>query len=136
MLRQEDVWMRNGSGPMQPHCALLLHSISESCSEGAFGRFHHAPPLVQVRSDLEDVIVALDLARATFRRIQVNYVWALAYNVLMVPVAAGVLYPAARIRLPPVLAGLAMAFSSVSVVCSSLMLSRYRRPPPVLRDFA
>lgn len=54
----------------------------------------------------------------------------------MVPVAAGALYPATRVRLPPVFAGLAMAFSSVSVVGSSLLLGRYRRPPPVLRDFA
>ena len=63
-----------------------------------------------------------------------NYVWALGYNTLMVPVAAGVLYPLTRMQLPPWVAGACMAFSSVSVVCSSLLLRRYRRPRPVLRD--
>ena len=59
---------------------------------------------------------------------------ALGYNVLMIPVAAGVLYPATRMQLPPWVAGACMAFSSVSVVCSSLLLRRYRRPKAVLRD--
>ena len=58
----------------------------------------------------------------------------MAYNVLMVPLAAGALYPVTRMQLPPALAGLAMALSSVSVVASSLLLRRYQRPPPVLRD--
>jgi Cu+-exporting ATPase len=61
-------------------------------------------------------------------------VWALSYNVLMIPIAAGALYPATHMQLPPWVAGACMAFSSVSVVCSSLLLRRYRRPRPVLRD--
>ncbi len=68
------------------------------------------------------------------RRIRMNYVWALGYNVLMLPLAAGALFPLTHLQLPPWLAGGAMAFSSVSVVCSSLLLRLYRRPPPVLRD--
>lgn len=91
---------------------------------------------VLVRSDLEDVVVALDLARKTFRRIQANFGWAMVYNVLMVPVAAGAFYPVFHMQLPPMFAGLAMAMSSVSVVVSSLMLRWYRRPLPVLRDFS
>lgn len=93
-----------------------------------------AADFVLNRSDLEDVVVALDLARATFRRIQINYVFAMLYNVAMVPVAAGALYPAFRLQLPPMWAGLAMALSSVSVVLSSLQLMWYRPPPRVLRD--
>jgi len=89
---------------------------------------------VLMRSDLEDVLAALDLSRKTFRRIRLNYVWAMGYNVVMIPVAAGVLYPATRIALPPWLAGAAMAMSSVSVVCSSLLLQCYKRPPSVLRE--
>jgi P-type Cu+ transporter len=90
---------------------------------------------VLVRSDLEDVAVALDLSRKTFARIKQNYGWAMVYNVLMVPVAAGVLYPSLHMDLPPMFAGLAMACSSVSVVLNSLLLRRYRRPQPVLRDY-
>eukprot|EP00891_Asterochloris_glomerata_P002470 jgi/Astpho2/2470/e_gw1.00048.183.1_t len=89
---------------------------------------------VLMRSDLEDVLVAMDLSRKTFQRIRLNYVWALGYNVVMIPVAAGLLYPTLRMQIPPWVAGAAMAFSSVSVVTSSLMLRSYKRPPPVLRD--
>lgn len=76
----------------------------------------------------------MDLSRATLRRIRWNYAWALGYNLLMIPMAAGCLYPSLRLRLPPWVAGACMAFSSVSVVASSLMLRHYRRPRPVLRD--
>lgn len=93
-----------------------------------------AADIVLMRSDLEDVLVALDLCRVVVRRIKINYVWALGYNILMLPLAAGAFYPLMQAQLPPWLAGGAMAFSSVSVVCSSLLLRCYRRPPPVLHD--
>jgi Cu+-exporting ATPase len=86
------------------------------------------------RSDLEDVLVSIDLSRTTFNRIRLNYVWAMGYNLLGIPIAAGALYPALRWTLPPWVAGGAMAFSSVSVVCSSLALRWYRRPRGVYRD--
>lgn len=75
-----------------------------------------------------DIITALDLSRATFRTIKRNYGWALGYNLLMIPVAAGAFYPLLHTQLPPWLAGAAMAFSSLSVVGSSLLLRRYRPP--------
>eukprot|EP00899_Mesostigma_viride_P005840 jgi/Mesvir1/15257/Mv06477-RA.1 len=87
-----------------------------------------AADFVLMRSNLEDVITAIDLSRKTFLRICLNYIWALGYNVLSIPIAAGLLYPSLRFRLPPWVAGLAMAFSSVSVVCSSLLLRYYQRP--------
>lgn len=93
-----------------------------------------AADIVLMKSDLEDVLTAIDLCRKTFKRIKLNYFWALGYNLLMVPVAAGVLYPAARFQLPPWVAGACMAFSSLSVVSSSLLLRRYTKPRPVLRD--
>jgi Cu+-exporting ATPase len=93
-----------------------------------------AADIVLMRSDLEDVLLALDLCAATMARIRLNYAFALGYNATMIPLAAGCLYPALRFALPPWVAGGCMAASSVSVVASSLMLRRYRRPPPVMRD--
>ncbi|KAL2340172.1 hypothetical protein Fmac_008112 [Flemingia macrophylla] len=87
-----------------------------------------AADYVLMRNNLEDVITAIDLSRKTFSRIRLNYVFAMAYNVVAIPVAAGVLYPSLGIKLPPWVAGACMALSSVSVVCSSLLLKRYRRP--------
>ena len=87
-----------------------------------------AADFVLMRSDLEDVITAVDLARKTFARIRLNYLFAMGYNVLCIPIAAGVLYPFFHLRLPPWVAGAMMALSSVSVVCSSLLLRWYRRP--------
>ncbi|KAI9122450.1 hypothetical protein K1719_006290 [Acacia pycnantha] len=87
-----------------------------------------AADYVLMRNNLEDVITAIDLSRTTFSRIRLNYFFAMAYNVVAIPVAAGALYPSLGIKLPPWVAGTCMALSSVSVVCSSLLLRRYRRP--------
>eukprot|EP00884_Botryococcus_braunii_P009380 jgi/Botrbrau1/18443/Bobra.0072s0030.1 len=93
-----------------------------------------AADYILMSSDLESVVVAIDLSQKTFTRIRLNYFWAMAYNVVMIPFAAGVLYPCTHMQIPPWVAGASMAFSSVSVVCSSLMLRNYQRPAPVLRD--
>ncbi|KAE9610602.1 hypothetical protein Lal_00029691 [Lupinus albus] len=87
-----------------------------------------AADYVLMKDNLEDVITAIDLSRKTFSRIRLNYVFAMAYNVVSIPVAAGLLYPSLGIKLPPWVAGACMALSSVSVVCSSLLLRRYRKP--------
>lgn len=87
-----------------------------------------AAEVVLLRSDLRDVIVAIDLARTAYRRILINFGWAFLYNLLGIPIAAGVLYPLFHRALPPEVAGLAMALSSVSVVLSSLFLRYYSRP--------
>uniref|UniRef100_A0A0D9WT07 HMA domain-containing protein n=1 Tax=Leersia perrieri TaxID=77586 RepID=A0A0D9WT07_9ORYZ len=87
-----------------------------------------AADYVLVRNNLEDVITAIDLSRKTFSRIRWNYFFAMAYNIVAIPVAAGALFPFTRLQMPPWLAGACMAFSSVSVVCSSLLLRRYRKP--------
>jgi len=63
----------------------------------------------------------------TLKKIKQNFFWALIYNIVGIPVAAGVLYPATGRLLPPEWAGLAMAFSSVSVVANSLRLKSYGR---------
>ncbi|XP_021735852.1 probable copper-transporting ATPase HMA5 [Chenopodium quinoa] len=87
-----------------------------------------AADIVLMRSNLEDVITAIDLSRKTFSRIRWNYIWALGYNILGIPIAAGALFPSLRFRLPPWIAGAAMAASSVSVVCWSLLLKNYKKP--------
>ncbi|CAI0412407.1 unnamed protein product [Linum tenue] len=87
-----------------------------------------AADIVLIKSNLEDVVTAIDLSRKTIARIRMNYVWALGYNVLGMPIAAGILYPFTGIRLPPWLAGACMAASSLSVVCSSLLLQSYKKP--------
>ncbi|KAI4315402.1 hypothetical protein L6164_028217 [Bauhinia variegata] len=87
-----------------------------------------AADIVLMKSNLEDVITAIDLSRKTFSRIRLNYFWALGYNLLGIPIAAGALFPSTGFRLPPWIAGAAMASSSVSVVCCSLLLKYYKRP--------
>ncbi|CAN6268842.1 unnamed protein product [Urochloa humidicola] len=87
-----------------------------------------AADIVLMKSNLEDVVTAIDLSRKTFFRIRMNYVWALGYNIIGIPIAAGVLFPSLRFRLPPWVAGAAMAASSVSVVCWSLLLRYYKSP--------
>lgn len=79
--------------------------------------------IVLVKNDLRDVDRALTLSQKTFNRIKLNLFWAFIYNVLGIPVAAGALY-FIGLTLSPELAGLAMAFSSLSVVTSSVMLNR------------
>lgn len=79
--------------------------------------------IVLVKNDLRDVSKALELSRKTFSRIKLNLFWAFIYNTLGIPIAAGV-FVWAGVTLNPELAGLAMAFSSVSVVISSLLLNR------------
>ena len=87
-----------------------------------------AADVVLVRSSLHDVVVAFHFSRLVFQRIRLNFVWATAYNLFALPFAAGVLYPFIDWRLPPEFAGLMMAFSSVSVVTSSLLLHSYKKP--------
>lgn len=88
-----------------------------------------AASMVLVRSNLHDLVVSFDLAKVVFRRIRLNFMWAMIYNVIAVPFAAGVWFPWTHVLLPPHYAGLAMALSSISVVMSSMLLTRYRRPP-------
>ncbi|KAH9983049.1 Cu-transporting P-type ATPase [Russula compacta] len=83
---------------------------------------------ILVSSDLGGILTLVDLSATVFRRVRLNFLWALVYNVVALQIAAGVLYPIGHIRLDPVWASLAMALSSVSVVCSSHLLRLYKRP--------
>ncbi len=85
-----------------------------------------AADVTLLRGDLHGVVAAIDLSRRTIRIIKENLAWAFGYNVVLIPVAAGVLYPFGGVLLSPILAGAAMAFSSVSVVTNSLRLKRWQ----------
>jgi Cu+-exporting ATPase len=85
-----------------------------------------AADVTLMRGDLRGVVIAYALSRATIRIVKQNLFWAFGYNVVLVPVAAGLLYPLWGVLLSPILAGAAMAFSSVSVVTNSLRLKRWR----------
>jgi Cu+-exporting ATPase len=90
-----------------------------------------AADVTLMRGDLRSVPQALALSRATMRSIRQNLFWAFFYNVMLIPIAAGVLYPLTTVpmmlrQLHPILAALAMAFSSVTVVGNSLRLRRVR----------
>ena len=84
--------------------------------------------IVLVKNDLRDVYKALELSKKTFNRIKLNLFWAFIYNVLGIPVAAGIFY-FIGLTLSPELAGLAMALSSLSVVTSSVLLNRTKITP-------
>lgn len=81
--------------------------------------------IVLVQNDLRGVVKALDISKKTFNRIKLNLFWALIYNLIGVPIAAGV-FVGLGLQLSPEFAALAMAFSSVSVVTSSLLLNKVR----------
>lgn len=78
-------------------------------------------------ADLKGIVNALKLSNATFSRIKLNFIWAMVYNILMLPFAMGCFLPL-NIMLPPIAAGAAMMFSSLSVVFSSLLLKRWSPP--------
>ena len=85
-----------------------------------------ASDITLIRGDLMPVATAISLSKATMRTIKQNLFWAFAYNTLLIPVAAGVLYPLFGILLNPVYAAVAMALSSVTVVSNSLRLRRFK----------
>jgi Cu+-exporting ATPase len=87
-----------------------------------------ASDITLVGGDLRGIVTAIALSRRTISTIRQNLFWAFAYNVVLIPVAAGALYPFFRVLLSPVLAAAAMAMSSVSVVTNSLRLRGFRRP--------
>jgi Cu+-exporting ATPase len=105
--------------------ALAQADIGIAMSTGADVAME-AGSIVLMRSDPMDVAKVIILGRKTMSKIKQNFFWALVYNVLGIPVAAGVLYFSTGVLLSPMIAGAAMAFSSVSVVTNSLLLKRIK----------
>ncbi len=88
-----------------------------------------AGDVVLMSGDLRGIVDAAALARKTLRTIHGNFFWAYAYNIALIPLAAGALYPVFGILLDPMLAAAAMSISSVFVVTNSLRIRRFRPPP-------
>ena len=86
--------------------------------------------VVLMRSDLRGVATAIALSRAVLRNIRQNLVWAFGYNVVLIPVAAGLLYPGFGLLLSPMVAAGAMALSSVSVLVNALRLRAFKPLAP------
>ncbi|MEM5797440.1 MAG: heavy metal translocating P-type ATPase [Candidatus Aenigmatarchaeota archaeon] len=84
--------------------------------------------IVLIKNDLRDVVTAIDLSKATVNKMKQNLFWAFFYNVALIPVAAGLLYPFFGILLNPIYAAMAMATSSISVVGNAMLLNRYKPP--------
>jgi Cu+-exporting ATPase len=85
--------------------------------------------IILIKDDIRDVVTALDLGRKTVSKIRQNLFWAFAYNAGLIPIAGGILVPFLGIVIfgwLPMLAGLAMAMSSVTVVSNSILLGRYK----------
>jgi Cu+-exporting ATPase len=89
--------------------------------------------IVLMRSDLSDVATAINLSKKTIRNIKQNLFWAFGYNILGIPVAAGVLYLFGGPLLNPIFAAAAMSMSSVSVLTNALRLKRFK-PGPAIRN--
>jgi len=87
--------------------------------------------VVLMTDDLRNVANAIALSRATIRNVRENLAWAFGYNVVLIPVAAGVLYPAFGILMSPIFAGFAMAMSSVSVLANALRLRGFTPPSAI-----
>lgn len=85
-----------------------------------------AAGITLVNKDLRSVAHAIELSKKTMRTIKINLFWAFGYNVILIPVAMGVLYPFFNILLNPIFASAAMAMSSISVVGNSLLLKKVR----------
>ncbi len=92
--------------------------------QGATDVAREAAGLILMHNSLKDLINALTLSQATWQKIKQNLLWAFAYNIIAIPLAAGVALPAWGISLTPSIAGAMMAFSSISVVLNSLGLAK------------
>jgi len=88
--------------------------------------------VILIKDDIRDVIVALEVAKATMRKVKQNLFWAFVYNTLGIPIAAGLLYPFISLVISPEIAGLLMAVSSITVTLNTLLLKGFR--PSVRRE--
>jgi len=93
-----------------------------------------AAEVVLLRSDLRDLLSAMQLSEATMRRIKWNFVWSFVYNAVAMPFAAGVFFPFLHWQIPVAAAGLSEVLSSVPVVLFSLLINRFRPSLPTVQS--
>jgi Cu+-exporting ATPase len=82
--------------------------------------------IVLIKNEIKDVVTAIELSRKTVSKIKQNLFWAFFYNVALIPIAAGILYPISGILLNPIFAAVAMASSSITVTVNSMLLNAYK----------
>lgn len=116
--------INDGPALAQADVGISLHMGTDVARETAGIILMHVSSLRAQDVRLLNVVESIELARATFSKIQQNLFWAFGYNTLAIPAACGVLLPGLGIALSPAAAGALMAFSSVSVVTNSLLLRR------------
>ena len=85
--------------------------------------------IILIKDDLRDVVTGIDLSSYTVKKIKQNLFWAFFYNTIGIPIAGGILYPFFGFLLNPMIAAVAMAFSSVSVVSNSLLMKLHKNKP-------
>ena len=102
----------------QAHIGVALGSGTDVAME--------ASDITLMTKDLNAVLSAIELSEQTMKKIKQNLFWAFFYNILGIPIAAGILFPQFGLLLKPIFAAAAMAFSSVSVVSNSLLLKRFK----------
>jgi len=103
--------------------ALAAAAVGAAMHAGGMGAAESAASVVMMRGNLWQLADAIDLSRATFRKIELNLAWAFGYNLVALPLASGMLVPRFRLALTPAMAGALMGASSLGVMLNSLSLA-------------
>jgi Cu+-exporting ATPase len=115
-------WSEPNVGPLFGLAAADIGIVMSTGTDVAM----EAGDITLMKDDLLSIVAALKLSKATMKIIKQNLFWAYAYNTILIPVAAGILYPFFGILLKPILAACAMGLSSLSVVTNSLRLKKIK----------